>query len=63
MSLRRTGESEVGKHSGYQCDACKTTGSLPGTLEGRKYQGHPLVLCVDPVQCRLRAQNKGIYKP
>lgn len=41
------------------CDACKTVGRK---MVSEIREGVLLRLCVDPVECRITAQKKGIWK-
>jgi len=53
MRLRDRGETKPPE----QCDGCGAT--PPEPLEARVIQGVPLVMCVNPTTCRLRAQARG----
>lgn len=42
-----------------KCDACKSTGQK---LETLVRDGVLLRVCVDPTECRVAAEKKGIWK-
>lgn len=43
-----------------RCDACGAT--EPPPLEPAVVEGVPVVMCADPVMCRMRAQKRGMWK-
>jgi hypothetical protein len=60
---RRT-ENTVRHSAGPTCDACLTVSvsGAPLAMSTVNYAGFEMVLCNDPLACRLRAQRKNMWK-
>lgn len=59
--MRRGNEPRHAAVGPTPCDACKTA-VAQSALSTVQYAGFEMVLCIEPVACRLRAQRKGIWK-
>ena len=61
MALRG-GKPDTAQPPSVRCDACQHIPTNTERTQMVEREGQKLMLCVDPLACRLRAERAGIYK-